>query len=631
MTAIRKMAVIFAGDVVGYSRLVGTDEEGTIARLKALQRDVVRPAIARHRGRVVKTTGDGILVEFASVVDALRAAIEIQQETGRRGESEPEEKRIVYRIGLHLGDVMVDGQDLLGDGVNIAARIEGLAEPGGIAISHQVLDHSRGKLTVAFADQGEHQVKNIERPVRVHFVRFEGYVADARATPSPRYVTLAAIAGGLLVAAGVAALVLWSQPAPPPAAPAQVAAAPATLAKDARPMMVVLPFANMSAEPNQEYFSDGITEDLTTALSRIPGFRVIARNSAFTYKGKPVNAQQVGRELGVRYMLEGSVQKQGDRLRLNVQLIDTTTGAHVWAEKYNRPLAEIFIAQDEIADKIVGLVSSSIRRREGEKAAAAAPEKLDAYELTMRARWLTQVQTPERVLEARRILVAATEKDPGYAPAYSRLSLVLNILFIQRINDEYGSAKTAEAMVAASAKALALMPNDSYALARHAQALTAVRQFDLAQVILTTAMAQNPQDADTASTLASVLNRLGQPERAVDFWRRAILLDPFFPIAVISSGLGNSLYFLGQYQEALDIGRQCAQRIPGNVSCRAAVAANLGRLGRKEEAAEAVADLLRISPRYNIRDERRAMEARFRRAEDVDGWIDGLRKAGVPE
>src|SRR5712692_6055182 len=342
MSQTRRLAAVLAADVAGYSRLMGADEEGTLERLKALRRELVDPKIAEHKGRIVKTTGDGLLVEFASVVDAVRCAVAVQQAMPERNTSVGADSRIELRIGINLGDVIVEGDDLHGDGVNIAARIEALADAGGVFVSNTVHDHVRDRLPFVFEDLGEQQVKNIARPVRVYRVRNIG--------------------------------------AKTPSAPAAAA-----LALPDKPSIAVLPFANMSGDPEQEYFADGMVEEIITALSRIRWLFVIARNSSFAYKGKSPDLRQVGRELGVRYVLEGSVRKAGNRVRITGQLIDTTNGAHIWADRFDGALDDIFELQDQVASSVVGTIEPKVRQSEIERAARKPTANLTAYDLYLRA------------------------------------------------------------------------------------------------------------------------------------------------------------------------------------------------------------------------------------------------------
>ena len=368
----RRLTAILAGDVVGYSRLMGADEEGTLSRLNAHRREFLEPKIADHRGRIVKRTGDGILIEFASAVDAARCAVEIQHGMIERNAPVPQDKRIELRIGIHVGDVIIEDSDIFGDGVNIAARLEGIAQPGGICISDDAYRQVRGKLDVNFQDGGEQELKNIARPVRVYQLQPGGGATEAIALSLPD-----------------------------------------------KPSIAVLPFQNLSGDPEQEYFTDGMVDDITTGLSRIKWLFVIARNSTFTYKGRAVDVKQVGRELGVRYVLEGSVRKAADRVRITAQLIDTATGAHVWAERYDRKSDDIFALQDEIALSVVGAIGPSLRLAEIERVKRKRPDSLDAYDLVLQAQPDVILRMPEHATKALVLLQRALALDPTYALAHA--------------------------------------------------------------------------------------------------------------------------------------------------------------------------------------------------------------------
>ncbi len=370
MSQTRRLAAILAADVAGYSRLMGADEEGTLERLKALRHELVDPQIAEHHGRIVKTTGDGLLVEFGSVVDALRCAVEAQREMAARNSDMPADERIEFRIGINVGDVVVEDGDIFGDGVNVAARLEGLAEPGGICVSARVQEKAAGKLDLGFEDIGEQQLKNIARPVRVYQVPIAGNAAVK-----------------------------------PP------------LALPDKPSLAVLPFQNLSGDPEQEYFVNGIVEEIVTAISRLPWLFVIARNSSFAYKGKSPDLRQVGRELGVRYVLEGSVRKASNRVRITGQLIDTTGGTHIWADRFDGALDNIFELQDQIAANVVGAIEPKLRQSEIERAARKPTKSLDAWDLNLRALALRHQYTEASIREAIVLLRRALEIDPSYAPA----------------------------------------------------------------------------------------------------------------------------------------------------------------------------------------------------------------------
>jgi len=369
----RRLAAILAADVAGYSRLMGVDEEGTLAALKKLRRELADPKIKEHRGRIVKTTGDGLLVEFASVVDAVRCAVDVQREMSERNTGVPAERRIEFRIGINLGDIIKDGRDIYGDGVNVAARLEALAEPGGICVNRVVRDQVRDKLDFAFEDAGEQRVKNIARPLRVYHVR-PGQLADE-----------------------------------------EMSAAQPPLALPDKPSLAVLPFTNMSGDPEQEFVSDGIAEDVISALSHYPSLFVIARNSTFTYKGRAVDVKQVGRELGVRYVLEGGVRKAGNRIRVTAQLIEAETGNHVWANRYDRDLADIFAVQDEITHALTTALTPAIADAELRRAIRKPPESLDAWAAYQRGLWHLSKANSEDDTIAQNFFRQAIDLDPTFA------------------------------------------------------------------------------------------------------------------------------------------------------------------------------------------------------------------------
>ena len=378
MTPTRRLAAILAADVAGYSRLMGADEEGTLERLKALRHEIFDPKIAEHHGRIVKTTGDGMLVEFASVVDAVRCAVEVQQAMPERNTGIAADNRIELRIGINLGDVIVEGDDLYGDGVNIAARIEALADAGGVFVSNTVYDHVRDRLSLFFEDLGEQQVKNIARPVRVYRVRDAGTGANRPSTP-----------------------------------------ALSTLPLPDKPSIAVLPFANMSGDPEQEYFVDGMVEEIITALSRIQWLFVIARNSSFTYKGQTVDVKQVACELGVRYVLEGSVRKAGGRVRITAQLIDSVTSAHLWADRFDGSLEDVFELQDKVASNVAGVIEPALQAAETRRLADRPTTDLTAYDLYLRA-YAMVLSSARQSPDALRLLEQAIARDPRYGPALAR-------------------------------------------------------------------------------------------------------------------------------------------------------------------------------------------------------------------
>jgi TolB-like protein/class 3 adenylate cyclase len=422
----RRLAAILAADVAGSCRLIGIDEEGTLAQLKALRWMLFDPKITDHRGRIVKNTGAGALVEFGSVVDAVRCVVEIQRGMAEHNIDVPEVKRIEFRIGIHVGDIIIEDHDIFGDGVNIAARLEGIAEPGGVGMSDDAYRQVRGKVEVACDDMGQQSLKNIADPMRAWRVRLTGQ------TPS------AAISGSAVSEP-------WALPLPD------------------KPSIAVLPFQNMSADPEQEYFADGVVEDIITALSRFKSLFVVARNSSFTYKGKAVDIKQVGRELGVRYVLEGSVRKAGSRVRINGQLIDATTGVHLWADKFEGELQDVFDLQDNVATSVVGAVAPRLRDAEVERGKRKPPESWASYDFFLRGRSLFLQRTPDTTEQALDLFRKAIDLDPEFGRAHA---LAANCFFSrpqvghQAVTDEERS----EAVQLAT-RALALAGNDEFVLA----------------------------------------------------------------------------------------------------------------------------------------------------------------------
>jgi adenylate cyclase len=489
MSEIRKLAAILVADIVGYSRLAGAEEDRTLAHLRGLRSDLIDPAITAHHGRMVKRTGDGSIIEFRSVVDAVRCAIEVQTGLVERNRGVAEDRRIEFRVGVHIGDVVEEADgDLMGDGVNIAARLEGIAKPGAICLSEDAYRQVRDKITVEFADLGEQSLKNIARPVRVY-----------RLSPTSSY------RNGLTA---------------PQIKP--------TLALPERPSIAILPFQNMSGDAEQEYFADGIVEDIITGLSRIKWLFVIARNSSFIYKGKPVDVRQVGRDLGVRYVLEGGVRKAGNRLRITAQLIDAETGTHLWAEKYDGALEDVFDLQDQITDKVVGIVEPSVRQSEIERSRQKRPENLGAYDLYLRALPYIAAQMPEDIKTAMPLLEEALRLQPDYALAHALIAWCYELRFARAGLD----AKDKAAALHHAQTALASSTDDAMALAIAGfVAYLLGKDHDAALRAIDRALSLNPSCA-TALYLGAQSNALwGNGEKAVSFANRALRLSPFDPLA----------------------------------------------------------------------------------------------------
>jgi len=478
----RRLAAILAADVAGYSRLIGEDEEGTLNRLKSIRADVIDPKISAHRGRIVKTTGDGLLAEFASVVDALRCATEVQNGMAERNADIAAEKHVKFRMGINVGDIVVEDGDIFGDGVNVAARLEGLAEPGGICVSARVQEDVAGRLDLTFDDLGEQNLKNIARPVRVYRVRLATAENKPKVTPTE------------------------SGPA---------------LALPDKPSIAVLPFANMSGDPEQEYFADGMVEEIITALSRIRWLFVIARNSTFTYKGKAVDVKQVGRELGVRYVLEGSVRKAGQRVRITGQLIDAVAGTHLWADRFDGSLEDIFELQDKVAVSVAGVIEPALHAAEICRSATRPTNDLTAYDLYLRAYAMQLSSAPE----ALRLLDQAIERDPQYGPALALAAVFHGERWIA------GWSKDPEADNSASAdlawRALQVAGDDPITLSNAALALgPSSEDISTMMGLVDRALALNPSFA-RGWTISGLLRLFaGQSERAIEHAETALRLSP---------------------------------------------------------------------------------------------------------
>lgn len=546
--AERRLAAILACDIVGYSRLMGADEEGTLARVNAIRREFWEPKIAEHRGRIVKRTGDGILIEFASVVDAARYGIEIQRGMVKRNTEIPQDKRIELRMGIHVGDVLIEEDDIFGDGVNVAARLEGIAEPGGICFSRAAFEQVEGKLDVSFEDGGDQQLKNITRPIRIYRTNF-------------------------------------------------LPARSATLSLPDKPSIAVLPFQNMSGDPEQEYFADGMVEDIITGLSRIKWLFVIARNSSFTYKGRAVDIKQVGRELGVRYVLEGSVRKSADRVRIASQLVEAENGRHLWAERYDRSLGDIFALQDEITMSVVGAIEPSLRQAEVERVKRKRPENLDAYDLLLRA-ISTDVSMPAGVAQAVPFLERALALEPDYARAHGHLAMCHHGLYLRGGLRE----ENLRAAIHHAHAAIAHGQDDSTALAL-AGFVLGMDEHDRAAAFqaFEKALALSPSSAFTYGVGSAVLGWGGDAERAIEWAERALRLNPFdswnfFPC----HGLALGHFALGHYGEAMIAARKAIQFNPAFSMSYMLLAAALVKLGHLDEGRSAAARVLAMQPSYRF-------------------------------
>jgi adenylate cyclase len=578
----RRLAAILAADVAGYSRLMGADEEGTHERLRTLLREVVDPKTKEHRGRIVKNTGDGMLVEFASVVDAVRCALAVQQGVTERNTGVSAEDRIEFRIGIHQGDIIVEDGDIFGDGVNVSARLEGLAEPGGICVSARVQEDVAGRLDIAFEDMGEQQVKNIARPVRVYRVR-----DVAPKTPTS-----------------------LAQPALP---------------LPDKPSVAVLPFTNMSAEPEQEFFADGIAEDVITALSRYPSLFVIARNSSFTYKGRAVDVKQIGRELGVRYVLEGSLRKFSDRIRVTAQLVETGTGKHVWAERYDRGLADIFAVQDEIAEAVTIAVAPAIAEAEQQRAMRRAPESLDAWAAYQRGLWYASKATAGENALAQKFFQQAIDLDPTFSAAYVGLAIAQ-----AQAGDFQTRDRTPETMretEALARRAVALDGADAEARSLLCQTLWVRGDYEGALAEAERALEMAPNLAFAHHMFGTTLIFSGRPREGVAALEKSIRLDPRHPRSETRlNQMALGLYFSQEYAAVVDVAKQAIRYFPDFPHPYRWLAAALGQLGRREEAREALVKAVAVLPgsfERSVGD-----RVPWMRPEDHAHMLEGLRKAG---
>jgi adenylate cyclase len=563
MTETRKLAAILAADVVGYSRLAGTDEDRTLSRLRGLRSDLVDPAIAAHHGRVVKRTGDGILIEFRSVVDAVRCAIEVQNGMVERNAGLPPERRIEFRVGIHLGDVVEESDgDLMGDGVNIAARLEGVAKPGTIYLSEDAYRQVKSRLDLAVSDLGATQLKNIAEPLRVYSLQV-GKPAQAKPAPrsasSGRSATIPLIAGIVVLLIVIAGGAWYFLGANQPVAVATNARVPA---EAARLSVVVLPFTNLSNDPSQDYFADGITENLTTDLSRIRDSFVIARNTAFTYKGKSIDAKAIGNELRVRYVLEGSVQRDQNRVRVNAQLIDTKTGVHLWADRFEENVVDLFKLQDQVVARLANALGDELNKAEGEKASYS--KNPDAIDLTMRARALVyqfyQQPTKDKIIAARALYEDALKIDPNYAPALAGNALTY---LSEHINGWENSETDYDAKVLGQTdRAIALAPGYPVAYVVKSYYLGMSRRFDDAVRAADAGLAIDPNIATLYAARAGAEISLGRFDQAKSDLQQAVRLSPRDPrihswqeeLGDVELGAGRTEAAIDEYRKSLDSG-----------------------------------------------------------------------------
>jgi adenylate cyclase len=584
----RRLAAVLAADVAGYSRLMGRDEERTLAQLKTFRKTLFDPGITTHRGRIVKTTGDGMLVEFASAVDAARYAVEVQREMALQNADVPPELRIEFRIGIHVGDIIIDDNDIFGDGVNIAARLEGIAEPGGVCISDDAHRQVRGKIDIAFDDIGEQTLKNIAEPMRAWHIRLAGEGAPAISSPQLKVQDLAL---------------------------------------PDKPSIVVLPFDNMSSEPGQDYLADGIVEAITAALSCIRSFFVIARSSAFTYKGRATNARDVGKELGVAYLLEGSVQKAGNRLRIIVQLIETEGGAHVWSSRFDGAIDDFFDLEDRITEQVAGALQPSIRIAEIERSRRKRPQDLGSYDFTMRAMphvWALEKEESAKALE---LLEKALAIDPEYPLALSLAGWCHAQRSVYNWADDIAGSQVMARSLAE--RAAEMSGDDPVILAVLGAVHTFVRNHGTARVLLERAVTLDPNAAWAWSRLGWLENYADRSRKAIANFERALRLSPIDPMNFNNYvGIGSAHEVAQEYAEAAAFYRRALEERPNARWIYRNLASVLSGAGCVDEAKQAFAEMLLSYPDLTVTKFKQAMV--FSPAV-LDRMGENLRKLGLPD
>ena len=622
----RKLTAILSADVKGYSRLMGEDEEWTLRTLNSYK-GLIRNLVGEHRGRVVGSPGDNVLAEFASVVDAVECAVEIQQVLRTKNALLPETRKMDFRIGINLGDVIEEGDSIYGDGVNIAARLEGLAEAGGICISESAYQQIENKIPLRYDYLGEHTVKNIAKPVRVYRARIEPEVASSQAPEKKsagKRLSRAVLAGiALVVVAGAAA---YYQFVLRPSAPRLEVASKEKMAFPLpdKPSIAVLPFVNMSDDPKQEFFSDGITEEIITALSKIHRLFVIARNSTFTYKGKPVKVKQVSEELGVRYVLEGSVRKSADKVRITAQLIDAITGNHLWAERYDRDLKDIFSLQDEITLKIIQALQVKLAAGEQDRVTGKGTENLAAYLKALQAREQFLRMNKQGSTMAKQLAKEAIALDPKYARPYAVIALshMLDLWFKFSESPE----ESMKLAVEAAQKALALDDSDSVTHSCFSALYIMQRQHGKAIASAERALELSPSGVQALSSFGIALMYACRFGEAIQYFEQAIRLDPF-PSPSLFRNLGAAYRGTGRYEDAVVYYRKALKLEPDDLFTHLGLAHTFIKLGREKQAQAEAAEVLRIHPKFSL--EHYAKTVPYKNRSVVDDQTACLRQAGL--
>ncbi|MGX9571272.1 adenylate/guanylate cyclase domain-containing protein [Mesorhizobium sp. f-mel] len=618
----RRLTAILAADVVGYSRLMGEDEVGTLEGLKSCRRELIDPEIKKHHGRMIKLMGDGALVEFASVVDAVQCAAAIQRRMADRNKGTAEARQIRFRIGVNLGDIIVEGDDIYGDGVNIAARLQAIAEPGGICISGTAFDHAAHKVDVGFAGLGEQRLKNIADPIRVYRVLLDpgqsGKIVAAPHRPGSWIMILAGIAAVLLIAL-VVGIFAWQRPS-----------------ALQRPSVAVLPFANLSGDPSQDYFADGITDDLITDLAKLSGLDVIARNSVFAYKGKPLVLADVGGDLGVRFVVNGSVRRTGDQIRLNAQLIDIATGDNLWANRFDRGIADVFAVQDEMSREIANALGVQASAAESERMARPPTANLEAYDTYLRAEREARTGRGDGLREALALYEKAQKLDPTFAEAFAADARLSVYLWRTASDDIIQSALARKRAYEKASRALELDSEFSspYAVLGIMQVMD--RRYEDAITSAERAVALGSGDAATQIAVGYIQLFAGNHNKAALAVETALKLDP--NLAPIDREVVGAVFLLlGDTRKAIETLERARDDAPEAGSLRILLAAAYARAGRSEDAKAAIADGLRLVARTESLARLRSLDAfrnhyaHLRNAEDLAPIIDALRKAGLPE
>ncbi len=621
----RKLAAILSADVKGYSRLMGEDEEATVRTISA-HRKVITSVIQKYRGRVVDSPGDNILAEFVSVVDAVQSAVEIQEVIRAKNAELPEERKMEFRIGINLGDVIQEGERIYGDGVNIAARVEGVADPGGICISGSAYEQIENKLALGYEYIGEHTVKNIVKPIRVYKVptgpeTLQKVIDEKRPAPRWHWAALGVVIAIVVVAGGVA---IWKsyRPSTSPMEAASVEKMAYPLPD--KPSIAVLPFNNLSGDPEQDYFSDGMTEEIISALGSVPKLFVIARNSTFTYKGKPVKVQQVSEDLGVRYVLEGSVRKSGDKIRITAQLIDALSGHHLWAKRYDRNLEDIFAVQDEITKEIITAMQVKLTEGEQIRAAAKGTNNLDAYLKYLQANELINRLNIESNALGKQLAEEAIALDPEYAWAYYVLARthMIDVWLRSSKSPKQSLGKAMELLQ----KAIALDDTFAEGYSRLGFLYSMTRQHDKGVAEAEKGVALSPNSAIAHFMLGKTLFFAGRSEESIPEYKKAIRLNPIPPHNYLWS-LGLSYAYTGQYEEAVTWCEKAVRQAPDSLLDRMMMTVVYSLSGRNEEARAEAAEVLRIQPKLSL--EKFEKKLTYKKKTDREKFIGALRKAGL--